>query len=68
MSRSGKKYRWVAPDGRRGRWLKTVQGAVISAAAAAHSKSAVKLSFDWHCARALWPNLKAEGWMLECSA
>lgn len=68
MSRSGEKYRWVAPDGRRGRWLKTVQGAVISAAENAHANPGVKVSFDAHLSWILWGGLKANGWTLERSA
>ncbi|MDR5655238.1 hypothetical protein [Ruixingdingia sedimenti] len=61
------RYRWIAPDGRRGRWRKSLEGAVISAVSTAKSAphEGLKLTFDLTVSLALWPDLKAEGWSFE---
>jgi len=61
------RYRWVAPDGRRGRWRKNLEGALISAVSAAKSSphQGLKLAFDLTVSLHLWPDLKAEGWRFE---
>lgn len=67
MGRSSIHVRWRAPDGRTGRWLKTVQGAVKAAIAARYSQpqSGVSVRFCIASSLALWPELKAEGWSIE---
>lgn len=61
------RYRWAAPDGRRGRWRNTVQGAIISAVSTANSNSGsgVRVSVDARIAEILWPDAYANGWRIE---
>ncbi len=59
------KYRWSAPDGRKGRWRKTVEGAVISAAATRYSHDGLRVQLCATSSLALWPSLLEEGWGLE---
>lgn len=63
--RLGKRVRWVAPDGRRGRWRKTVQGAVMSAVSARYTGGDITVRFDLRASLALWDGLASDGWILE---
>lgn len=62
------RFRWVAPDGRRGRWNKARLGAVRAAVCAASSAPGLKVKVCDRTAAALWPGLAAEGWTLEKSS
>lgn len=69
MTGNARKYRWVAPDGRRGRWRKTLTGAVISAVSAYYSQAggsvSIRVSVDAAIAAIMWPGLQNRGWVLE---
>lgn len=65
VSRQPLRFRWVAPDGRRGRWRKSRLGAVMAAVGASWSTPGVKVSFDAYAAADRWPALKDKGWKLE---
>lgn len=58
-------YRWVAPDGRRGRWRRSLAGALISAVSTSSSGNGVSVRVDGRVAVALWPSLHSEGWRIE---
>lgn len=62
-----KKFRWRAPDGRQGRWLNTLEGALKSAATAKTRRpgSGIRISFCVESALSLWPRMVAEGWIIE---
>lgn len=59
------RFRWIAPDGRRGRWRKTAAGAVMSAVATRHSHDGLQVRFCAQSSFALWPGLKDQGWTIE---
>lgn len=59
------KYRWSAPDGRKGRWRKTVEGALMSAVATRYSSDGLRVQLCANSSLAMWPGLEAEGWSLE---
>ena len=61
------RYRWAAPDGRKGRWRKSTTAAIIAAVGTRSSDRAggLTVSFDAASAEALWPTLKADGWVIE---
>lgn len=67
MSAAAKRFRWVAPDGRKGRWRNSAVGSCMSAVSTRFSsqEDRVRVSFDAEVSVALWPELKAEGWSLE---
>lgn len=61
------KYRWSDPDGRKGRWLNTAEGAVKSAVSSRFSRKGggVKVTFCIVASLKLWTGMAAEGWSLE---
>lgn len=61
------RFRWVSPDGRRGRWRRTRLGVVMAAVAVHHARptSAVRVALDARASVVLWPGLVADGWRLE---
>jgi len=60
-----KRYRWSAPGSRKGRWCRSIEGAVMSGVSARHSRAGVRVAFDLAAAVALWPGLADEGWKIE---
>lgn len=61
------RYRWVAPDGQKGRWLETLGGAERSAVNTRFSNPAggVTVSLCRRSAYAMWPSVEADGWSIE---
>ncbi len=67
QGRAKERFRWVSPEGRRGRWRRSRLGAVMAAVAEHHSRptSAVRVALDARASVALWPGLVESGWRLE---
>lgn len=65
-SRKGK-WRWVSPDGGRGRWRRSAVDAMIAAVSIHHSIPAkgITVTFDVSIAALLWPKMAEQGWVLE---
>jgi len=62
-----RRFRWVAPDGRRGRWRAKIEGAIMSAASARFSSNdgTLRIALDLRASLAMWDSMQAEGWHIE---
>ncbi len=61
------RFRWLAPDGRKGRWRITRQGAETSAVNTRYLSPGddLRVSVCSRSAGALWPSLERDGWTIE---